>query len=118
MDQAAVEQMLAAIAPGGIETALQASAASATADREEGRALELALERARCKAQGAWRLYDLANPENRLMAGELETHWNWALRCSSSHGVFNGCGLATGGWLISQELTGEVCERELNLYRR
>ena len=80
VDQSVVEQVLAAIAPGGIEAALQASEASAAADQEKHRALELALERARYEAQRARRQYDLADPENRLVTGELETRWNRALQ--------------------------------------
>ena len=80
VDQAVVEQVLAAVAPGGMEAALQASEASAAADQEKRRALELALERARYEAQRARRQYDLADPENRLVAGELETRWNRALQ--------------------------------------
>lgn len=80
VDQGVVEQVLAAIAPGGIEAALQASEASTAADQEKRRALELALERARYEAQRARRQYDLADPENRLVAGELETRWNRTLQ--------------------------------------
>jgi DNA invertase Pin-like site-specific DNA recombinase len=80
VDQMVVEQMLAAIAPAGIEAALQASEVSAAADQEKRRALELALERARYEAQRARRQYDLADPENRLVASELETRWNRALQ--------------------------------------
>jgi hypothetical protein len=42
-------------------------------------ALVLALEQARYEAQRASRQYDLADPENRLVAGELEHRWNEAL---------------------------------------
>jgi excisionase family DNA binding protein len=42
-------------------------------------ALELALEKARYEAQRAGRQYDLVDPENRLVAGELERRWNTAL---------------------------------------
>jgi hypothetical protein len=80
VDQMVVEQMLAAIAPAGIQAALQASEVSAAADQEKRRALELALERARYEAQRARRQYDLADPENRLVASELETRWNRALQ--------------------------------------
>jgi len=43
-------------------------------------ALVLALEQARYDAQRARRQYDLADPENRLVAGELEHRWNEALQ--------------------------------------
>ncbi|MER8646393.1 hypothetical protein [Mesorhizobium sp. M1252] len=37
------------------------------------------LEAARYAADRAFRQYDAADPENRLVAGELETRWNQAL---------------------------------------
>ena len=80
VDQRVVEQVLEAIAPGGIEAALQASAASVRADQEKQKALELALERARYEVQRAKRQYDLVDPENRLVASELEARWNSALQ--------------------------------------
>jgi hypothetical protein len=40
----------------------------------------LALERAQYEAQRAKRQYDLVDPENRLVAGELEARWNSALQ--------------------------------------
>lgn len=80
VDQMVVEQVLEAIAPGGIEAALQASEVSAATDQEKRQALELALQRARYEAQRAKRQYDLVDPENRLVASELETRWNSALQ--------------------------------------
>jgi hypothetical protein len=43
---------------------------------EKRRQLELALEQARYEAARAQRQYDAADPENRLVAGELERRWN------------------------------------------
>ncbi|HTF69919.1 MAG TPA: hypothetical protein VK638_45295, partial [Edaphobacter sp.] len=42
------------------------------------KALELALERARYEANRARRQFDSVEPENRLVAGELEARWNHA----------------------------------------
>jgi DNA invertase Pin-like site-specific DNA recombinase len=80
VDHMVVEQVLEAIAPCGIEAALQASEVSAAADQEKRRALELALERARYEVQRARRQYDSVDPENRLLASELEARWNSALQ--------------------------------------
>lgn len=80
MDQAIAQQLLEAIAPDGIEAAIQASASGALADQEKRRALELALERARYEVQRTRRQYDAVDPENRLVAGELEARWNTALK--------------------------------------
>ena len=78
-EQAIVGQVLEAIAPAGIEAALEACAQSVEGDQEKRRALELALERARYEAQRAKRQYDAVEPENRLVAAELERRWNGAL---------------------------------------
>ena len=80
VDQMVGEQVLEAIAPGGIEAALQASQLSAQADQEKRTALRLALERAQYEVQRAKRQYDLVDPENRLVASELEARWNSALQ--------------------------------------
>jgi DNA invertase Pin-like site-specific DNA recombinase len=83
LDQAVSEQALEAIAPAGIEAAVQAAEAGALADQEKRRALELALQRARYEVQRARRQYDAVDPENRLVAGELEARWNTALRTAA-----------------------------------
>jgi hypothetical protein len=72
--------VLEAIAPAGVEAALQAQALDVAADEEKRRALELALERARYEAQRAKRQYELVDPENRLVASELEARWNRSLQ--------------------------------------
>src|SRR5206468_3718426 len=46
---------------------------------EQQQTLALALERARYEAERARRQYDAVEPENRLVAGELERRWNSAL---------------------------------------
>lgn len=43
---------------------------------EKRRQLELALQQARYEAARAQRQYDVADPENCLVAGELERRWN------------------------------------------
>jgi DNA invertase Pin-like site-specific DNA recombinase len=80
VDRMVAEQVLEAIAPGGIEAAIEASQLSAQADQEKRSALRLALEKAQYEVQRAKRQYDLVDPENRLVASELETRWNSALQ--------------------------------------
>lgn len=46
---------------------------------EKRKALELALERARYEEKRARRQFDAVEPENRLVASELEARWNGAL---------------------------------------
>jgi DNA invertase Pin-like site-specific DNA recombinase len=79
LEQAVVHQVLEALAPAGLEAAWEAGAQGVQEEAEKRRALELALERARYEAQRARRQYDAVEPENRLVAAELERRWNEAL---------------------------------------
>jgi DNA invertase Pin-like site-specific DNA recombinase len=78
-DGAVVAEVLAAVEPAGIEAALKASAQAQLEDHEKHRAVELALEKARYEARRAQRQFDAVEPENRLVAAELEARWNQAL---------------------------------------
>jgi len=79
VDRAVVNSVLTAIQPVGIEAALQMGECDQAEDNEKRKALELALERARYEANRARRQFDAVEPENRLVASELETRWNQAL---------------------------------------
>ena len=46
---------------------------------EKRRSLEMSLEQARFEVDRARRQYDLVDPANRLVAGELESRWNAAM---------------------------------------
>jgi DNA invertase Pin-like site-specific DNA recombinase len=81
-DRAVVEEVLQAIEPAGIEAALKASELVALEDQERRRCVELALERAHYEAKRAERQFDAVEPENRLVAAELESRWNGALALS------------------------------------
>jgi DNA invertase Pin-like site-specific DNA recombinase len=76
VDRAVIHSVLAAIQPAGIEAAVQVSEGVQAEDDEKRKALELALERARYEANRARRQFDAVEPENRLVAGELEARWN------------------------------------------
>jgi hypothetical protein len=65
--------------PLGVEAALQAIETRTVEANRRRRQLELALERARYEAALARRQYDAVDPDNRLVAGELERRWNTAL---------------------------------------
>ena len=80
LDQAVSDAVLQAVQPLGIEAALQAVTTAEHADAEKRKALELALEKARYEADRARRQFDAVEPENRLVAMELEARWNEALR--------------------------------------
>ncbi|HWQ91668.1 MAG TPA: recombinase family protein, partial [Clostridia bacterium] len=62
VDQMVVEQVLEAVAPGGIEAAVEASHQSAQVDQEKRTALRLGLEKAQYEVQRAKRQYDLVDP--------------------------------------------------------
>jgi hypothetical protein len=79
VDRAVVHSVLAAIQPAGIEAAVKVSECVQAENDEKRKALELALERARYEANRARRQFDAVEPENRLVAGELEARWNHAL---------------------------------------
>jgi len=79
VDRAVVHSVLTAIQPVGVEAALQMGECTQAEDDEKRKALELALERARYEANRARRQFDAVDPENRLVASELESRWNQAL---------------------------------------
>ena len=79
LDRAVAQSVLAAIQPAGIEAAVKLSECAQVEDDEKRKALELALEKARYEEKRARRQFDAVDPENRLVAGELEARWNSAL---------------------------------------
>jgi DNA invertase Pin-like site-specific DNA recombinase len=79
LDRAVAQSVLAAIQPAGIEAAVKLTECTQLEDDEKRKALELALERARYEEKRARRQFDAVEPENRLVAGELEARWNGAL---------------------------------------
>jgi DNA invertase Pin-like site-specific DNA recombinase len=79
VDAAVVREALEALEPAGIEAALQAAQMTAAIQDQTRRAVELALERARYEVTRARRQYDTVDPENRLVAAELEARWSAAL---------------------------------------
>ena len=79
LDRAVAQSVLAAIQPAGIEAAVKLTECAQFEDYEKRKALELALERARYEEKRARRQFDAVDPENRLVASELEARWNGAL---------------------------------------
>jgi len=73
MDRAVASAALEAVAPAGLE------AARLAAEAREREAVALALRQAQYEADRARRQYDACEPENRLVAVELEQRWNRAL---------------------------------------
>jgi DNA invertase Pin-like site-specific DNA recombinase len=79
LDRAVAQSVLAAIQPAGIEAAVKLTECAQLEDDEKRKALELTLERARYQEKRARRQFDAVDPENRLVASELEARWNSAL---------------------------------------
>ena len=79
VDDAIEAAVLKVVEPGAIEAAVVAEAELSQQRDQVREALERDLEAARYAADRAFRQYDVADPANRLVAGELETRWNKAL---------------------------------------
>src|SRR5262250_476519 len=79
LDRTIVQTVLTAIQPAGIEAAVRLTECAQAEDDEKRKALELALERAQYEEKRARRQFDAVEPENRLVASELETRWNHSL---------------------------------------
>ena len=80
VDEAISEEVLEVVQPAAIEAATLASQEEARRQDEVLEALRRDLEAARYAAQRAQRQYDASDPENRLVASELERRWNQALQ--------------------------------------
>jgi len=79
VDQAVGSEVLRALKPLGVDAAVKALDVETREISAARRHHELALERARYEVTHARRQYDAVDPDNRLVAGELERRWNAAL---------------------------------------
>jgi DNA invertase Pin-like site-specific DNA recombinase len=79
VDQAVGVEIVRLLQPLGVEAAVRAITDCEYQAGEKQRQLELALEQARFEVARARRQYDAVDPDNRLVAGELERRWNAAL---------------------------------------
>jgi excisionase family DNA binding protein len=78
-DRSVSEQLMQALAPFGIEAAIEAIESLQDASDERIQQKALALEHACYEVTRARRQYDVVDPTNRLVAAELERRWNQAL---------------------------------------
>src|SRR5215469_11285251 len=76
VDAAVVQAFLEAISPVGVEVAVAVLSQAEQQLRDLRRQWELQLEQARYEARLAQRKYDAVDPDNRLVAAELERRWN------------------------------------------
>lgn len=80
VDAVITREVLRIVQPAALEAAVMASEEIARKRDEVLAALQRDLEAARYSASRAQRQYDAADPENRLIAAELERRWDQALR--------------------------------------
>jgi DNA invertase Pin-like site-specific DNA recombinase len=79
VDDAIEQALIPVIEPGAITAAVEAETQAAGCRDQVRGALMRDLEAARYDVDRSFRQYDAADPQNRLVAAELETRWNRAL---------------------------------------
>lgn len=79
IDRAVGAEVIERLQPLGVEAAIGAMEARQIENIEKRRQVELALEQARYETARARRQYDAVDPDNRLVAAELEHRWNQRL---------------------------------------
>ena len=80
VDAAVAQELLCAVAPMAIEAALEAEQMHEESQGERRRIVELELQQARYEASLAERRYAACDPDNRLIAAQLEKSWEGTLR--------------------------------------
>ena len=78
--EAIAKELLRAVQPHAVDVAIAASERTSQAHQERRDALLLELEQARYEAQLAARRYEAVDPDQRLVAAELECRWNESLK--------------------------------------
>jgi hypothetical protein len=82
-DQRVAAELLNAVQGNAIEAAVEAATRICEQHRQQRRALTMELEQAQYAARLASRRYEAVDPDNRLVAAELEARWNASLRTVS-----------------------------------
>ena len=72
MEEAVSQELLRVLDSVGLEAAISACQQTECRLKEKREQMELALEQARYEVKRAWRQYDAVDPDNRLVATELE----------------------------------------------
>src|ERR1700752_649166 len=80
VDTAVARELLRAVEPMAIEAAMEAERRYMEGRGEQQRIVELELQQARYEASLAERRYAACDPDNRLIAAQLEKSWEMALR--------------------------------------
>jgi len=79
-ERAVVGELVRALEPSAIDAAIEVAAQGATQAADRRNAIELELKQANYEALLASRRYEAVDPDNRLVASELEARWNAALQ--------------------------------------
>ena len=80
VDRKVEHELLRVVQPAAIDAALLAAERATSTKDEAVEAMRLELEAARYAADRARRQYDAVEPENRIVAAELERRWDATLR--------------------------------------
>ncbi|MDH3663916.1 MAG: recombinase family protein [Alphaproteobacteria bacterium] len=80
VDAAIAKELLRAVEPMAVEAALEAERMQRERQDEQQRILALELQQARYEANLAERRYAACDPDNRLIAAQLEKNWEIALQ--------------------------------------
>jgi DNA invertase Pin-like site-specific DNA recombinase len=80
LDEAIAKEVLRVVEPAAVEAAVLASKEESSQQDAVLGALQRDLEAAKYSAQRAAKQYDATDPENRLVADELERRWNQGLQ--------------------------------------
>ena len=80
VDEAVSGEILRSVEESAIEAALEAAARVEQQGKQREEVIALELEQARYEARLAGRRYEAVDPDNRLVASELEARWNASLR--------------------------------------
>ena len=80
VDEVIAKEVLRVVQPAAVEAAVLAGEEEARKQDDVLDACRRDLEAARYAAQRAQKQYDAADPQNRLVADELERRWNQALQ--------------------------------------
>lgn len=84
VDRAVGDEVIERLQPLGVEAALAALETRRHEAAEKQRQIDLALEQARYEVTRARRQYDAVDPDNRLVAAELEQRWNERLQAAQA----------------------------------
>lgn len=81
VDAAVARELLRAVEPLAIEAAFEAERMHRERQDDQRQILDLELQQARYESNLAERRYAACDPDNRLIAAQLEKNWEIALRC-------------------------------------